>query len=150
MINFDQIYNAVQVEDNILTAGLLNEDQLSTLGEGGIQVVINLLPDWHDYAVKQEAEIVTGQGIEYHYIPVEFDAPKPEEYQAFEQAMLASKGKQMVVHCAANYRVSAFYAIYAFKHLGWSREQGDQHIANIVGDISEYPAWQTFIEELRQ
>lgn len=76
-MNIEQIYNAVAVEDSVLTAGLLNEVQLAELGAAGIELVINLLPDWHDYAVKNEAYIVGEQGIAYHYIPIEFDAPKP-------------------------------------------------------------------------
>lgn len=144
-MNIEQIYNAVAVEDSVLTAGLLNEVQLAELGAAGIELVINLLPDWHDYAVKNEAHVVGEQGIAYHYIPIEFDAPKPVEYEEFERLMLANKGKKMLVHCAANYRVSAFYSIYAYRHLGWSEQRCQQHVSTIIGDMSEYPAWQVFL-----
>jgi uncharacterized protein (TIGR01244 family) len=146
-MNTAEIYNYKKISDLIVTSGLLNEEQLATLAGEGFELVINLLPDEHDYAVKTEANIVQGQGIDYHYIPVEYDKPLVDDYQQFEAVMLANNGKKMLIHCAANYRVSAFYAIYAVKHLNWSTEQAYEHVASML-DLSEYPQWQRFVADI--
>lgn len=146
-MNPAEIFNYKKINELIVTSGLLNEEQLANLAGEGFELVINLLPDEHDYSIKTEADIVKGQGIDYHYIPVEYDKPLVEDYQQFETVMLANNGKKMLIHCAANYRVSAFYAIYAVKHLGWSAEQAYEHIASML-DLSEYPLWQNFVADI--
>jgi hypothetical protein len=45
-----------------------------------------------------------------------------------------------MVHCAANYRVSAFYAIYARRNLGWSDKDANVHITSIWNP-AEHDPW---------
>lgn len=141
-----QIFNFQSVDDKVDTSGLVNEDQLAELASAGYEAVINLLPDELDYAIGNEREILESRGIEYTYIPVDFSAPSGTDYEAFAQAMQGSKGKKLLVHCAANYRVSAFYAIYAHTHLGWDKQRCYEHIASIW-DLAEHPRWQSFVQE---
>lgn len=140
----DLIFNFTQVNDQLSTAGLLNAEQLSTLKTAGYEVVINLLPAESEYAVKDEAAIIEAQGLEYVYIPVDFSAPARTQYQQFAQALIQSEDKRVMAHCAANYRVSAFYAIYAVSHCGWSADQAYQFIAD-RWDLEEYPVWKAFV-----
>jgi hypothetical protein len=58
-------------------------------------------------------------------------------------------GSRTLVHCAANFRVSAFYGLYAMKHLGWSVEQAEAFRATIW-DGSDYPVWEAFISQMQQ
>jgi hypothetical protein len=44
----------------------------------------------------------------------------------------------------ANFRVTAFYALYAQKHLGWSEAQADQFRMS-VWQGTDYPIWEKFI-----
>jgi hypothetical protein len=53
------------------------------------------------------------------------------------------------LHCAANFRASAFYTLYAQKHLGWSEEQANTLMLPIW-EGSNYPIWDSFIEEMRE
>ncbi len=146
-MSVDQAFNYKKVSDFISTAGVISEEQLQQLGDEGFEAVINLLPPNNEYAIKNEASIVTEQGIAYDCIPVEFSSPKNSEYQKFAEKMLMLSEKKLMVHCAANYRVSAFYSIYAFYNLGWTDSQVYEWIASIWA-INEHPVWERFVAEM--
>jgi hypothetical protein len=57
------------------------------------------------------------------------------------------EGKTLL-HCAANYRVTAFYALYALRHLGWSEAQADEFRASIWQG-SNYPIWEAFYSRMK-
>ena len=139
-------YNYLKISEQLHTSGLLNEEQLQQLAGEGFKRVINLLPLHHDYAIKNEPELVEAQGIEYCYIPVEFDDPNDENFAAFCEAMANAGDDKLLVHCAANYRVSGFYAMYAHQRLGWSAQQARDFIANIWNP-AEHPPWDQFIDQ---
>jgi protein tyrosine phosphatase (PTP) superfamily phosphohydrolase (DUF442 family) len=143
-MSVDKAYNFKRIDDRVATAGVVNEEQLASLKSAGYQAVINLLPESSDYAISSERDIVTAQGLDYLYIPVDFSAPAEADYQAFALAMKQTEHQQLLVHCAANYRVSAFYAVYAFEQLDWSATQAQAHISSIW-DPTEHPPWDVFI-----
>ncbi|HEY3700612.1 MAG TPA: protein tyrosine phosphatase family protein [Spongiibacteraceae bacterium] len=142
-----QAYNYKEIDARISTAGMVSAEQLACLRAEGYEAVINLLPEESQYALKGERAIVENQGASYCQIPVDFNAPTRENYDAFCAAMASTEGKKTLVHCAANYRVTAFFAIYAHEKLGWSRPQALALIASIW-QPAEHPQWQTFITDL--
>lgn len=139
-------YNYRQVDDLISTSGILSEEQLQSLGREGFTAVINLLPDESKFAQKSERDIVTSQGLNYVYVPVDFAAPEIDDYRRFEQEMEALSGNKLMIHCAANYRVSAFFAVYANRKLGWTSTKSQAFISSIWNP-DEYPPWNTFINQ---
>lgn len=145
----ERAYNFRKVSDSISTAGVLGEEQLGALQREGYTAVINLLPEDSEYAIRGEKDMVLRQGITYTHIPVDFNAPRDSDYSAFEIAMRELQGSKLMIHCAANFRVTAFYAIYARRNLGWSAEQADAFIAAIWSP-SEHPPWDAFIAGLTQ
>lgn len=146
-MSVDKAYNFRQATESISTSGILSEEQLELLGEEGYAAVINLLPGDSEYAVKREKDIVEAQGLAYHYIPVDFAAPSVSDYQAFARALADLSGRKLLLHCAANYRVSAFYAINAFLNNEISSTQAYAFIA-AVWDLDEYPVWQEFVSAM--
>ena len=146
-MSVDQAYNFKKVNDAVSTAGVLNADQLAQLGEEGYQAVINLLPNDSEYAVENEASIVSTQGIGYEYIPVDFSAPTANDFHLFAEKLAALSGKKVMLHCAANYRVSAFYSIYGVMHLGWTAAEARTFMASIW-NLDDYPVWQAFVEDM--
>jgi len=50
------------------------------------------------------------------------------------------------VHCAANYRVSSFVALYGESRLGWTREDADAHIRKVWEPNG---TWARFLDEVR-
>jgi uncharacterized protein (TIGR01244 family) len=150
MVSVDQIYNARTVDDRLTTSGQPTEDQLRAVAASGFDTVINLAPDDGESALPDEAGLVTELGMTYHHLPVVFAKPTERDFAAFEQVMTElPPDSRTLLHCAANFRVSAFYGLYAIKHLGWSVEQAGAFRTPIWKD-SNYPVWETFISEMEQ
>ena len=86
----------------------------------------------------------------YHHLPVVFADPTEDDFAAFEQIMAdLPADSRTLLHCAANFRVSAFYGLYAMKHLGWSVEQAEAFRAPIWGG-RDYPVWEAFIVHMQE
>jgi uncharacterized protein (TIGR01244 family) len=139
------IYNYRKVDEQLITAGQPREAQLRAAAAEGFKHVINLAPTSSRNALPDEAGVVRSLGMHYHYIPVDWEKPTDADFAEFERAMSAAGGEKTIVHCAANFRASAFYSLYAMKHLGWSAERAQEFRASIWKG-SDYPVWEAFIE----
>lgn len=143
-----EVFNYQPITDSIASSGLASEEQLAELAAQGFDAVINLLPHDNEYAIADEQAIVEEQGLAYHSIPVDFNQPTAEDFEKFSSLLKHSDGKKILIHCAANYRVSAFYALYAFKQLGWSEQQCEDLISPIWNP-QEHPPWPEFMDTIK-
>jgi protein tyrosine phosphatase (PTP) superfamily phosphohydrolase (DUF442 family) len=148
-VGIQQSYNFRRVNERLTTSGLATVEQLGGLSGEGYDTVINLLPEDSEHAVADEARIVREQQLDYVYIPVDFAAPAHADLEAFSRALDEHHGEQVHVHCAANYRVSAFYGLYAVQRGLWSVDEADAFLADLW-DPSEHPVWAAFIDDERQ
>jgi protein tyrosine phosphatase (PTP) superfamily phosphohydrolase (DUF442 family) len=142
----DQIKNFIAVSGNLGTAGQPSEAQLRELADAGFEVVVNLGLLDPRYCLADEAGSVAGLGLEYHHIPVDFNAPTATDLRQFVDVMDAARGRKVFVHCAANYRVSSFVALYGESRLGWTREDADAHIRKVWEPNG---TWARFLDEVR-
>jgi uncharacterized protein (TIGR01244 family) len=142
------IYNYRKVSDALITAGQPTEEQLISAANEGFRVVINLATLDPSYSLPDEAGLVQGLGMAYHHIPVEWDTPQESDFEAFESVMGQLGQSKTLIHCAANFRVSAFFSLYAQKHLGWSEADSDQFRASIW-EGSNLPIWEAFIAGIK-
>ncbi|HVU51227.1 MAG TPA: protein tyrosine phosphatase family protein [Polyangia bacterium] len=140
------IRNFVAVDERLATAGQPTEDQLRDVAADGYAAVVNLGLLDPKYCLADEAGLVRSLGMAYRHIPVRFDAPTLEDFRAFVEAMDERAGAKTFVHCAANYRVSAFVSLYGELRLGWSRDRADR-LARRVWSPDE--TWLAFIERCR-
>jgi protein tyrosine phosphatase (PTP) superfamily phosphohydrolase (DUF442 family) len=147
-MSIEDSYNFRRVHDGLTTSGLVSAVQLSGLRAEGYDAVINLLPDSHERAVSDEAGIVRDQGLDYVYIPVDFAAPTHADLEAFADAMDSRTGQKIHVHCAANYRVSAFYGLYALRRGLCTAAEADKLVQEIW-DPADHPPWMQFIADER-
>jgi protein tyrosine phosphatase (PTP) superfamily phosphohydrolase (DUF442 family) len=113
-----EIHSFRPIGERLGTAGQPTEDQFRTVRDAGYDTVINLALPTSDHALANEGSIVTGLGMSYVHIPVDFKAPSPQDFVAFCRVMAAFDGKRVFVHCAANMRVSAFVFLYRVLHQG--------------------------------
>jgi uncharacterized protein (TIGR01244 family) len=143
------IYNYVQVDEQTITSGQPLEEQLQAAADEGFTTVINLAPTSSRNALPDEAGLVQSLGLTYYYIPVDWSNPTEQDLTAFEAAMSQRPAGKTLVHCAANFRVTAFYSLYALKHLGWSVEQAEAFRALIWAGSSN-PIWEVFIDEMTE
>ena len=144
----EEIFNYVKVDEHISTAGQPTEDQLRDAAAEGFTAVINLAPVNPPYTPADEAGLARELGPTYIYIPVAWNNPTDADFAAFEQAMSATAGRRTLIHCAANFRVTAFYTLYAHKHLGWSAAQAEA-LRDRIWAGSDYPVWEAFVARKR-
>jgi protein tyrosine phosphatase (PTP) superfamily phosphohydrolase (DUF442 family) len=119
------IKNDCEADALVSMGGQPTEDQLRALAHGAVQVVINLAPINPRYSLEDEAASVRALGMAYHHIPFEWSAPTPGDFASFEAILSQLSGQRVFIHCAANFRATAFYGLYALKRLGWSDAQAN-------------------------
>ncbi len=142
------IYNYIKVDDRTVTGGQPTEDQLKSAAAEGFVTVVNLGVLDPRYALKDEAGLVRSCGMGYHHVPVDWENPTEEDFTAFERVMGSLPEGKTLIHCAANFRVTAFYSLYAQKHLGWSEERSDELRARIWKD-RDNPVWERFVAKIK-
>ncbi len=141
------IYAWQRLDERTTTSGRLVTDDIAKLSTIGVRHVINLAPDGRDGALAGEAELLAERGIAYSYIPVPFDAPGEDHFNAFRRAYEGSAGP-VHVHCLANWRVSAFFyrlnrdcrnmdesEARALMEQQWSPESWDHEMAQVWADF---------------
>jgi protein tyrosine phosphatase (PTP) superfamily phosphohydrolase (DUF442 family) len=145
-MSVEGIKNFLKVDERVGTAGQPSEAELALVAAAGYEAVINLGLLDPRYCLPDEAGLVASLGIEYEHIPVQFDAPTTEDFRKFSAAMERLAGKRVFVHCAANYRVTSFMALYGEATQGWTRERADA-LARTFWDLNE--TWQAFLSACR-
>jgi protein tyrosine phosphatase (PTP) superfamily phosphohydrolase (DUF442 family) len=146
-MGIESSHNFRKVNNRLTTSGSVRPDVLKTLSSQGYEVVVNLLPDSSEYAVAGEEGIVESQNIRYIYIPVDFKQPTRLDFTKFSQALDELQDRKVHLHCAANYRVSAFYSLYQVCSKRWSLEQATQFIED-VWQPAAYSGWAAFMADI--
>ncbi len=123
-----EILNYVQFNDRIATSGQPLEDEFSFISASGYKAVINIAMHNSDDFVPNEGYIVTELGMSYFHIPVPFEAPTVGQLRLFIQLMECLKNQSVWVHCAANFRVSAFMYLYQRHVYGASIEEAKSSV----------------------
>src|SRR6185369_9796702 len=140
----DRPENFLQWRDGLASSAQPTAAWLATVGEQKYEVLINLAPPQSMGSIANEGGIVSSKGLKYVNIPVDFMRPTAEDFRFFSEVMKASAGRNVFVHCQANFRGSSFVFLYRVIHEGapaaeaWSKLQGVW-----VPD----PAWRRFIED---
>ena len=143
----EDIRNFVLVSEDLATSGQPSEAQMQDVARAGFDIVVNLGLLDPRYCLADEAGLVESLGMTYRHLPVDFTAPRLEDLDTFFDVMGSSRGKKVFVHCAANYRVSSFVALYGEATLGWSTEEADAHIRRVW---SPNDTWKNFIDAVRR
>jgi protein tyrosine phosphatase (PTP) superfamily phosphohydrolase (DUF442 family) len=114
----DDILNFVPLDHLTATSGQPSAEQFRTIAAQGYAAVVNLaMPDSRN-ALADEGGIVSALGMVYVHIPVPFEDPRPEHLRLFVGVLRALAGQKIWIHCALNYRVSAFMYQYRRRVLG--------------------------------
>jgi protein tyrosine phosphatase (PTP) superfamily phosphohydrolase (DUF442 family) len=146
-MSIEEIRNFIPVSERLATGGQPSEQQIRELTAAGFDVVVNLGLLDPRYCLADEAGLVESLGAAYFHVPVDFKAPRSQDLETFFDAMESSRGKHVFVHCAANYRVSSFVALYGQAKLGWSVQDADAHIRRVW---EPNDTWVEFIEASRR
>ena len=140
----DRPDNFVQWREGLASSAQPTAGWLGQVKDQKYDVVINLAPPQSQGSIANEGAIVASKGVVYVNIPVDFMRPTAEDFRFFSEAMKASGGRSVFVHCQANFRGSSFVFLYLVIHEGapvgetWKKLQGVW--------VPE-PQWKRFIEE---
>lgn len=137
------IFNYLPLSTGLVTSGQPTEAQLVAIKAAGFGRVINLAPHGLENSLLDEAAVVTGLGMEYVHIPVDFKHPSDADFARFCNAMAQSNVQKVLVHCAANMRVSAFMYRYRTQVLREDKTAAGQDLHRIW---KPFGAWADFIE----
>ena len=83
--------------------------------------------------------------MRYVHIPVAFESPRKEQFDAFLDAMDQAQGKRVFLHCAANYRASSFANLYGIKRSDWDMELAGAYLKKIWDPD---PVWRAFMDSI--
>lgn len=128
-----ELRNAMQVTQDIASSGQPGRGQFHDIAASGYRAVINLAMPTSDNAIADEDRVVDSLGMQYIHIPVPFEAPTAAHLGQFIAAMQALRGQKVWVHCALNYRASAFLYQYFRLALGWPAAEAQKALL---------PGWQ--------
>ena len=130
-MSVEHIHHYRLIDARLGTGGQPTEAQVQQIAAAGYEGIINLGLLDPKYCLPDEAGLAVKLGLAYRHLPVPFDAPTVEDFQDFLAVMDSWRTKRIFVHCAANYRVSSFLALYGELHLGWTRVQADEHARSL-------------------
>ena len=140
----ENVFNFLQLSQNIATSGQPNERQLASIISAGYRTVINLAPlSKLENALVAERSILDSMGVRYIHIPVDFENPTDQDYECFAQHMVDNANEQLWVHCAANMRVSAFMYRYRVCVLGVDKRVARSDLNKIW---EPFGVWKKFVE----
>jgi len=142
----NDIYNYKFFHEKLSSSGMPTAEQMFSVKKAGVQIVINLAPHDVKHALPNETELVESLGMQYVNIPVNWGTPTRDGLNIFMDAMDANQDKKIHVHCEANFRASAFIAMYRVLRLGWKQDEALEAM-HTIWDEDAYPVWKMFIED---
>ena len=143
---FEEIYNFLALSETLFTGGMPTAEQLTDAAQHGVEVVINLAPHEVSNALPNETELMASLGVQYINIPVNWNTPTKDGLDRFIDAMAENKDKKILVHCQANFRATAFVAMYRILRQGWKADEA-MEVMHKIWDEEDYPIWKMFIED---
>jgi protein tyrosine phosphatase (PTP) superfamily phosphohydrolase (DUF442 family) len=142
----ETIYNFLKLSDSLFSSGMPTPEQILSIAENGVRVVINLATSKSEGWMSNEKDLVEAQNIAYYEIPVDWENPTADDLNKFFAIMDKHKHEKTLVHCQANYRATGFIALYRYNSLGWAEENAFKDLRKIWKP-AEYPICEKFIKK---
>ena len=108
----NKILNYIKINELISTSGQLKIEEFELIANEGFEVVINLAVPTTSNSLENEDKIVSNLNMSYIHIPVSFENPKISDLKLFLNILQSLGANKVWIHCAKNYRVSAFIYVY--------------------------------------
>ena len=125
-----EIRNYIEYSPTFSSAGQPSREQLSDIKAAGFEQVIYIAFTNGGRAIADEDAVVKELGMDYIHIPVIWDAPTKSDFYAFASAMQREPSRKTLLHCAANFRASAFSMLYRVLH-------EDMSVADAKADMNK-------------
>jgi protein tyrosine phosphatase (PTP) superfamily phosphohydrolase (DUF442 family) len=139
-----QTLNYIPINETLSTSGQPTPTQIEAIGMAGYECIINLALHDSTDALYDEGGMVSEAGMNYFHIPVPFDAPTKTHLRLFLNIMKALEGQKVWLHCAYNWRASAFTYHYKCTVLGLAVNKSDMLV---LQQWQPDTAWLRFLED---
>lgn len=137
------ILNYIKINDNISTSGQPSVEEFKIISENGFDVIINLALSNSNNALENEDKVVTEFGMSYFHIPVSFEKPDIKDLKLFLNLLSSLEGLNIFIHCAKNYRVSAFMYVY---HKYYLRTPFEEIDLSVIQEWGPDKVWQDIMK----
>ena len=137
----EDVLNYIEYSPDFASAGQPTEAQFRAVRDAGYERVVYIAFTNNDNALPNADQIVSGLGMDYLHIPVEWDNPQPRDFYAFADAMQRTQMKTLL-HCQVNARATAFSFLYRVIHQEVPLAEAKQDM-NLVWQPNE--TWRDFI-----
>ncbi|MDA0994798.1 MAG: protein tyrosine phosphatase family protein [Proteobacteria bacterium] len=125
----NEIRNYIEYSPIFSSAGQPTREQLEAVKSAGFERVVYIAFSNSRDAIADEDAFVKELGMDYIQIPVIWDAPTKSDFYAFAGAMQREPERKTLLHCAANFRASAFSLLYRVLY-------GDVSVADAKADMN--------------
>ncbi len=99
------------------SSGQPSAEQLEWIARQGIERVIYLAYTDNESAIPAEDRIVTGLGMRYVHVPIDFENPTVGDFNLFTRLMQQQPIENTLVHCQVNFRAATFSFLYRVIYL---------------------------------
>ena len=130
------------IDERLATGGHFVGDGLEAIAARGFTVVIDLRPE----PPEGQAQRLAAHGIKWINIPMDWQRPLREDFEAFAAAMRVHGGEKLLVQCQANYRASTMTYLYRIKVEGLAEPAARKDL-DAVWQPNE--TWRAYIEAIR-
>ena len=137
-----ELKNYYRISEILHTSAQPTVAQFSIIKDSNIETIINLAEINSPNAIENEAEIVRKNSMDYIHIPVDFEKPSTDELESFFNIMTQHSGKNTLIHCAYNWRVSCFVYLYRVLKKNVLKEIAEKDLLNVWHPNE---TWQLFI-----
>jgi len=137
------IKNFTMISERLGSAGMPSEDEISVIKKKGYKHIISLLPGDQS----EEQGQVNALKLTFDQIPVDWRNPKLEDFEKFVSLMDEYGSDKVFVHCAMNYRASAFSYLYQVTQKIESHETAETKLHLMWEPTGE---WLDFINKVKR
>ncbi len=131
MDDLEAILNFIAIDDRLASCGQPEAGQYALIAANGFETVINLATEKSTGHLPDEAAICRAAGLEFTWLPVDWQAPRLEDYLAFQKWMDENRPSKALVHCAMNWRASMFCALYRVVREGLSPDAAREAVLEV-------------------
>lgn len=137
--------NYVENSPRISSAGMPARRQFAAIAEAGFGAVVNLAPPDTFGVHEDEQALVERQGMRYFNLPIDFAAPRAEDYERFAAILRQNRDQRILVHCHLNMRASTLVFLYRVVELG---EDPDRAFDDVARMWQPDAPWQKFMRDV--
>lgn len=136
-------------------SGQPKRGQFSGVAKAGYRAVVNVASnDSNPDVIREEKQLVEAAGMEYHYIPLNWERPDPAQVVAAAKLLRQLEGTPTLIHCYVGSRASLVAYLYRVTYSGAPEVEERATLTRLWSlnrgyEFQNSPQWQFALEDAR-